>query len=214
MPSSPPNRPNVLLVVLDDMGFSDLEPFGGEIRTPVLQQLAGDGLMVRGFHVSSLCAPTRSMLLSGVDNHQNGLGTMPPMHSTNQYLQPGYEGPLNKRVMTIAEVLKGHGYHTYIAGKWHLGAIDGYRPEDRGFDRVLSFLGGGASHFSDHRALSSSELPHRWTPARSTPTLKMSELRASACAVSTPPYDSPQMPMRFGSTSGRDCRYLPPASTS
>lgn len=162
MPSSQaqPNRPNILLVVLDDMGFSDLQPFGGEIRTPVLQQLADQGLMVRGFHVSSLCAPTRSMLLSGVDNHQNGLGTMPPMHSTNQYLQPGYEGPLNKNVMTIAEVLKGHGYRTYMAGKWHLGAIDGYRPEDRGFDRVLSFLGGGASHFSDHRALSSSELPH------------------------------------------------------
>ncbi len=162
MPSSRmhPERPNILLVVLDDMGFSDLQPFGGEIRTPVLQELADQGLMVRGFHVSSLCAPTRSMLLSGVDNHQNGLGTMPPMHSANQYLQPGYEGPLNKRVMTIPEVLKGHGYRTYMAGKWHLGAIDGYRPEDRGFDRVLSFLGGGASHFSDHRALSSSELPH------------------------------------------------------
>ena len=100
------------------------------------------------------------MLLSGVDNHQNGLGTMPPMHSTNQYLQPGYEGPLNRRVMTIAEVLKGEGYHSYMAGKWHLGAIHGYRPEDRGFDRVFSFLGGGASHFNDHRALSASEVPH------------------------------------------------------
>lgn len=153
-------RPNFLLIVLDDMGFSDLQPFGGEIRTPVLQQLAERGLRVAGFHVSSLCAPTRSMLLSGVDNHQNGLGTMPPMHSTNQYLQPGYEGPLNKRVMTIAEVLKGEGYRTCMAGKWHLGAIEGYRPEDRGFERVFSFLGGGASHFDDSRALSSSEIPH------------------------------------------------------
>ena len=153
-------QPNILLIVVDDMGFSDCEPFGGEIRTPVVQALADEGVRFRGFHVSSLCAPTRSMLLSGVDNHQNGLGTMPPMHSTNQYLQPGYEGPLNRRVMTIAEVLNDAGYRSYMAGKWHLGAIDGYRPEDRGFDRVFSFLGGGASHFSDHRALSSSEVPH------------------------------------------------------
>lgn len=153
-------RPNILLIVVDDMGYSDCQPFGGEIRTPVLQALADQGVRFRNFHVSSLCAPTRSMLLSGCDNHQAGLGTMPPMHATNQYLQPGYEGPLNRRVMTIAEVLKGEGYHTYMAGKWHLGAIDGYRPEDRGFDRVFSFLGGGASHFNDHRALSASEIPH------------------------------------------------------
>ncbi len=153
-------RPNILLIVVDDMGYSDIEPFGGEIRTPVLSGLADEGVRFRNFHVSSLCAPTRAMLLSGVDNHQAGLGTMPPMHSTNQYLQPGYEGPLNHRVMTVAEVLRGEGYHCYMAGKWHLGAIDGYRPEDRGFERVFSFLGGGASHFSDHRALSASELPH------------------------------------------------------
>jgi arylsulfatase len=155
-----PGPSNILLIVVDDMGYSDCQPFGGEIRTPVLQALADEGVRFRNFHVSSLCAPTRSMLLTGCDNHQAGLGIMPPFHSTNQYLQPGYEGPLNRRVMTIAEVLKGEGYHTYMTGKWHLGAIAGYRPEDRGFDRVFSFLGGGASHFDDHRALSSGEIPH------------------------------------------------------
>lgn len=154
------HRPNVLLVVVDDMGFSDCQPFGGEIRTPAIQGLADEGVRFRNFHVSSLCAPTRAMLLSGVDNHQNGLGVMPPMHATNQYLKPGYEGMLNRRVMTLAEVLRDAGYHTYMAGKWHLGAISGYRPEDRGFERVFSFLGGGASHFNDHRALSASEIPH------------------------------------------------------
>ncbi len=153
-------RPNILLIVVDDMGYSDCQPFGGEIRTPALQALADQGVRFRNFHVSSLCAPTRAMLLSGVDNHQNGLGTMPPMHATNQYLQPGYEGPLNRRVMTIAEILKGEGYRTFMAGKWHLGAIAGYRPEHRGFDSVFAFLGGGASHFDDHRALSASELAH------------------------------------------------------
>ena len=153
-------RPNFLLIVVDDMGFSDLQPYGGEIRTPVVQKLADQGVSFGGFHVSSLCAPTRSMLLSGVDNHRNGLGNMPPFHSANQYLRPGYEGPLNHRVLTIAEVLKGEGYRTCMAGKWHLGSIDGYRPEDRGFDRVFSFLAGGASHFNDARPLSVNEAPH------------------------------------------------------
>lgn len=154
------NPPNVLLIAVDDMGYSDAEPFGGEIRTPNLQQLSAGGLRLRNFHVSSLCAPTRAMLLSGCDNHQAGLGVMPPFHSKNQYLQPGYEGPLNHRVLTIAEVLKGAGYATYMAGKWHLGGIKGYRPEDRGFDRVFSFLGGGTSHFNDNRPLSTAEIPH------------------------------------------------------
>jgi arylsulfatase A-like enzyme len=153
-------RPNVLLIVVDDMGYSDIEPYGGEIRTPALSRLAERGVRFRNFHVSSLCAPTRAMLLSGVDNHQAGLGTMPPMHSINQYLKPGYEGPLNHSVLTIAEVLRGEGYHTYMAGKWHLGAISGYRPEDRGFERVFSFLGGGVSHFDDARPLSEAEAPH------------------------------------------------------
>jgi arylsulfatase len=152
-------RPNILLIVADDMGFSDLQPYGGEITTPVLQDLADRGVRFRNFHTNSLCAPTRSMLLSGVDNHQAGLGVMPPFHATNQYMQPGYEGPLNHRVMTIAEILRPLGYHTYMAGKWHLGTIAGYRPEDRGFERVFTLLGGGASHFNDHRALSPSEIP-------------------------------------------------------
>ena len=151
--------PNFLLIVVDDMGFSDIQPYGGEIRTPVVQNLADRGVRFVGFHVSSLCAPTRSLLLSGVDNHRNGLGVMPPFHSTNQYLQPV------TKVRSITgydhrRSVEGKGYHTYMAGKWHLGSIDGYRPEHRGFDRVFSFLGGGASHFNDHRPLSSGEVPH------------------------------------------------------
>ena len=125
MADTPAKRPNFVLIVVDDMGFSDVQPFGGEIRTPVVQQLAEQGVRFRNFHVSSLCAPTRAMLLSGVDNHQNGLGVMPPFHSTNQYLQPGYEGPLNHRVTTIAELLSSEGYDTYRPA-WHLGASDGH----------------------------------------------------------------------------------------
>lgn len=153
-------RPNFLLVVVDDMGYSDCEPFGGEIRTPNLVKLAEEGVRFRHFYSSSLCAPTRSLLMTGVDNHLNGLGIMPPMHSVNQFMKPGYEGTLNANVATIAELLGDAGYYTCMAGKWHLGKNDGQRPEDRGFHRVFSFLGGGASHFSDAKALSPSEQPH------------------------------------------------------
>ncbi|NEM99048.1 arylsulfatase [Pontibacter burrus] len=153
-------QPNFLLVVVDDMGYSDCQPFGGEIHTPNLQQLADNGACFRHFHTSALCAPTRAMLLSGCDNHHAGLGNMPTAHSTNQYMQPGYEGYLNNDVLTIPEILKDAGYHTYMAGKWHLGELEGKRPHSRGFERTFSFLGGGASHFNDQRALSEFEKPH------------------------------------------------------
>lgn len=153
-------KPNFLLIVVDDMGYSDCAPFGGEIRTPNIQRLADEGVRFRNFYTSSLCAPTRSLLLTGVDNHLNGLGVMPPLHSKNQYMKPGYEGTLNGTVATIAEILSDAGYFTCMSGKWHLGMREGQRPEDRGFQRVFSFLGGGASHFSDVRPLAPSEKPH------------------------------------------------------
>lgn len=151
--------PNFMLIVVDDMGYSDCAPFGGEIATPNLARLADAGARFRGFYVSSLCAPTRSLLLTGVDNHQNGLGVMPPMHRMNQFGQPGYEGTLNRQVVTLAEVLRDAGYATLFAGKWHLGKNEGERPEHRGFDRVFSLLGGGASHFDDVLPLAESERP-------------------------------------------------------
>lgn len=152
-----PPRPHFLVVVVDDMGYSDLQPFGGEIRTPAVQALADRGVRFRRFHTSSLCAPTRAMLLTGCDNHQVGLGVMQPLHAMNQYMQPGYEGYLVERVPTIAELLRDAGYHTFMAGKWHVGITDATRPAARGFDRSFAFLGGGASHFHDARPLSSQE---------------------------------------------------------
>ena len=153
-------QPNFLLIVVDDMGYSDCQAFGGEIRTPNIQQLADNGARFRHFHTSSLCAPTRAMLLSGCDNHDAGLGNMPSLHATNQYMQPGYEGYLNRDVLAIPEILKEAGYHTYMAGKWHLGEHDDMRPHARGFERSFTFLGGGASHFNDQRALSPFEQTH------------------------------------------------------
>jgi arylsulfatase len=152
-------RPNFLLVMADDMGWTDLGCFGSEIDTPHLDQLAKKGLMFTDFHVSVACSPTRSMLMSGNDNHVAGLGNMGELLADNQKGQPGYEGHLNERVVTLAEALREGGYHTYMAGKWHLGHSEGALPFDRGFERSFSMLVGGASHYSDMLGILPSDDP-------------------------------------------------------
>ena len=144
-------RPNILLIVVDDMAFSDLGSFGGEIRTPNLDHLAREGVRFTNFHGAPVCSPSRAMLLTGVDSHPAGLGNMLEELSPNQKGQPGYEGYLNKRVVTITELLRDAGYRTYLSGKWHLGtgAIAG--PMARGFEREFSLGAGAASHFPDMR---------------------------------------------------------------
>jgi len=142
-------RPNFLLIVADDLGYSDLGSYGGEINTPVLDQLAQQGVRYTNFYVSPTCSVSRSMLLSGTDNHVAGLGNMGELNAPNQMGQPGYEGVLNQRVVTVASLLRDHGYHTYMAGKWHLGMKPDQIPHARGFERDFSLLVGGASHFND-----------------------------------------------------------------
>lgn len=158
-PSASYRPPNFLIILVDDLGYSDLGCYGSEIKTPNLDQLASRGVMVSDFYVSSLCAPSRAMLLTGVDNHQNGLGTMPPGHAENQYLKPGYEGQLNNRVITLPEVLRENGYHTYMAGKWHLGHHKESYPVNKGFEKSFAFMGGGSGHFSNAFALGPVEEP-------------------------------------------------------
>lgn len=142
-------KPNILLVMVDDMGWTDIGPFGGEIDTPNLDALAQEGVKFTNFHVSISCSPTRSMLLSGTDNHLAGLGTMGEMIAPEQRGKPGYEGYLNDRVVSLAEVLHAGGYHTYMAGKWHLGHDSDQYPSARGFERSFSMLFGGASYWND-----------------------------------------------------------------
>ena len=142
-------RPNILFVVADDLGWTDLGSYGGEVDTPNLDALAQQGIQFTDFHVSVSCSPSRSMLLSGNDNHVAGMGNMAELLTETQVGQPGYEGRLNDRVVSIAEVLRDGGYHTYMAGKWHLGHGEGSLPFDRGFERSFSMLVGGASHWSD-----------------------------------------------------------------
>lgn len=140
-------KPNVLLVVVDDMGFSDLGAFGGEISTPNLDRLALSGVRLTDFHTAATCSPTRSMLMTGVDHHLVGLGTMAETLRPGAPVRPGYEGYLNDRARTLAEIFKLAGYRTMMAGKWHLGKGAGQTPGARGFDRSYTLLDGAGNHF-------------------------------------------------------------------
>jgi len=138
---------NILLIVADDLGYSDLGSYGGEIHTPSLDQLARDGLQFTSLYAAPTCSITRSMLLSGADNHLVGLGTMAEALQPFQRGQPGYEGYLNQRAYSVAELLRQGGYHTLMAGKWHLGLEPEQGPDRRGFEQSFSLLEGGATHF-------------------------------------------------------------------
>lgn len=142
-----PRRPNILLIVADDLGYSDIGAFGGEIRTPNLDRLAKRGLRLTGFYVSPTCSPTRAMLLTGSDNHKVGQGTMGELITPEQRGVPGYEGYLNSRAATLAERLAMLGYATLMSGKWHLGKAPGQLPSDRGFNNSFALLQGDHNHF-------------------------------------------------------------------
>ncbi len=156
-------NPNILLVMADDMGWTDLGCFGSEIETPHLDALAKNGVTFTDFHVSVSCSPTRSMLLSGNDNHIAGLGTMGELLTEAHVGKPGYEGHLNNRVATLAEVFQQGGYHTYLSGKWHLGHEKGTLPFDRGFESSFSMLIGAASHWADMQGIQSMYHPAKYS---------------------------------------------------
>lgn len=153
----PQDKPNILLIVADDMGYSDLGCFGSEINTPNIDALAARGLRATNFYVAPSCSPSRSMLLTGTDSHVAGIGNMAEWTGPTQRGQPGYEGYLNTRVVTVASLLRDSGYHTYMAGKWHLGEKPEQWPAARGFERDFSLLQGAGSHWSDMLGLLPSE---------------------------------------------------------
>jgi arylsulfatase len=142
-----PRRPNIVIILGDDLGFADMGSFGGEIRTPNLDSLANNGVRFTNFYTHASCSPTRSMLLSGVDTHLNGIGSMDEWTAPNQRGAVGYEGYLNNRVVTLPQLLKGAGYHTYMVGKWHLGKAPDQIPAARGFERDFSLLDGAGSYW-------------------------------------------------------------------
>ncbi len=151
-------RPNILLLVADDLGYSDIHAFGGEIDTPNLDALVEDGRILTNHHTGSVSAITRAMLLSGTDHHLVGEGTMGVPNDERKGL-PGYEGYLNDSSLSVAQLLKDTGYHTYIAGKWHLGSgvpgsnpTLGKSPDQWGFEHSYVVLGGAAgNHFAHER---------------------------------------------------------------
>jgi arylsulfatase len=121
--------------------------FGSEIKTPNLDSLANDGVRFTNFYTHATCSPTRSILLTGVDAHLNGLGNMDEWAAPNQWGVDGYEGYLNNRVATLPQLLKEAGYHTYMVGKWHLGKQPDQIPAARGFERDFSLLDGAGSYW-------------------------------------------------------------------
>jgi arylsulfatase A-like enzyme len=135
-------RPNIVLILVDDMGYSDIGCYGSEIRTPNLDALAGKGLRFSQFYNGARCCPTRASLLTGLYAHQAGVGKM----IGHEGLGP-YQGYLGNDCVTIAEVLKENGYATYMSGKWHVGEERPHWPVDRGFDRHYGLISGGMNYF-------------------------------------------------------------------
>ncbi|WP_018968779.1 arylsulfatase [Rubritalea marina] len=143
-------RPNVIVIMVDDMGFSDLGYHGGEIDTPYLDALAHGGVRFSQFHNSGRCCPTRATLITGLHPHQTGVGHMtnPPNHPAHDNGVAGYRGFLNRQCVTIAEALKDSGYATFMTGKWHLGYNDRSRwPMQRGFDKFYGCVSGATRFF-------------------------------------------------------------------
>jgi arylsulfatase A-like enzyme len=146
-PAKKDKRPNILLIVADDLGYSDLGAYGGEIDTPHLDRLAARGKQLTQFYASPFCSPTRAMLLSGADHHRAGFGTMAELLTPELRRQPGYEGYLHERVVPFPALLRDAGYRTMMTGKWHLGLTQEQSPANRGFDHSYVMTQGGAGHF-------------------------------------------------------------------
>jgi arylsulfatase A-like enzyme len=140
-------RPNVVVILVDDAGLTDFAPFGGEAKMPAIQTLAERGIKFSNYHTSPLCAPSRAMLLTGIDNHRTGIATVPEVLTANQAGQPGYSMFLEPGVRTLADRLKAEDYRTYMTGKWHLGSGAQDLPNSHGFDRSFALDASGADNW-------------------------------------------------------------------
>ena len=147
------DRPNIVLILADDLGFTDISPFGSEIHTPNIARLAAEGVSFTNYHTAGSCAPARAMLLTGVDSHRNGVPNIPEALPAEQMAYEHYQGVLNDKVVTLANVLQASGYHTYMTGKWHLGHTPELLPSARGFDRTIAMADTGADNWEQRTYL-------------------------------------------------------------
>ena len=145
--TQPTQPPNIVLILADDLGYSDLGSYGSEIDTPNLDGIAAQGMRFANFHTAASCAPTRAMLLTGVDSHVAGVANIIEAIPDYQATSPAYQGALDKNVATISERLRDQGYRTYMSGKWHLGQNPEQLPSKRGFDRAFSLGDTGADNW-------------------------------------------------------------------
>jgi arylsulfatase len=150
-------KPNIIVIMADDMGFSDIGCYGSEIPTPNLDRLAANGVRLAQFYNAARCCPTRASLLTGLYPHQAGIG-----HMVAPAPDPAYQGYLNDRCTTIAEVMRQAGYRTAMAGKWHVGESRPHWPVDRGFERYFGLISGASSYFemSKNRQMAMGNTPY------------------------------------------------------
>ena len=144
--SEPDNRPNILLIVADDLGYADLGVYGSKIQTPNIDGLAAQGMLFTQFHTAPMCAPTRAMLLSGNNNHVAGMARQDTIGLAGVPFE-GYEASLSDRIVPFPRLLNNAGYHTYSVGKWHLGLEPENSPHAAGFSRSFNLLYGAGTHF-------------------------------------------------------------------
>ncbi|MEQ1509436.1 MAG: sulfatase-like hydrolase/transferase [Sphingopyxis sp.] len=163
-PQSAPQRrpPNIVILLADDWGFSDVGAFGSEMATPNLDWMAANGVRFSNFHVAGSCSPTRAMLQTGVGNHRAGLGNMPETIPPQHIGARGYDTVLSLNTVTIADLLRAQGYRTYLTGKWHLGKDARRIPTARGYDHAFSLADAGADNF-EQRPIEGMYASAEWT---------------------------------------------------
>lgn len=148
-PTSSMEQPNVLLIIADDLGYTDLGCYGGEIKTPTIDSLASTGMLFTNFHTGAMCAPSRSMLFTGQEHHLAGWGRQRDVSGTFYEGKWGYENELSDRVLSFPRILQDENYATCFAGKWHLGKSNKSDPYAQGFDQSFALLQGAANHWND-----------------------------------------------------------------
>lgn len=147
--AAPNKRPNVVVILADDVALMDFGAYGGEARTPNIDALAARGALFTQYRASPLCSPSRAMLLTGIDAHKTGVATIPEVLPAEQKGRPGYSMALERGVLTLADRLRAAGYRTVMAGKWHLGEAPDEMPQAHGFDRSFALAASGADNWDD-----------------------------------------------------------------